>query len=69
QGVVEEAAAGEFESGTYVGTLENEGVGLAPFHEFEDDVPPELAQEVEEVTQQIIDGEIEVRSEATPSGA
>jgi basic membrane protein A len=69
EGVTKEAADGRFESGTYVGTLANDGVGLAPFHEFEDDVPPELAEEVEEVKQKIIDGEIEVRSAASPSGA
>ena len=33
---------GTFEGGTYVGTFENGGVGLAPFHSFEDEVPQEL---------------------------
>ncbi len=54
------AAEGEFEGGLYVGTLENDGVGLAPFHEFEDEVPQELADRIEELRQQIIDGEITV---------
>lgn len=49
---------GTFEGGTYVGTLENDGVGIAPFHEFEGAVPAELAQEVEEIRQGIIAGEI-----------
>jgi basic membrane protein A len=49
---------GTFEGGLYVGTLENDGVGLAPFHEFEDDVPAELKQELEQVRQGIIDGTI-----------
>ncbi len=66
QGVVEEAAGGKLEPGDYVGTLENGGVGLAPFHDFEDDVPGELAQEVEDVKQQIISGELEITSPATP---
>jgi basic membrane protein A len=66
QEVVEQAAAGEFESGVYVGTLANGGVGIAPFHELEDEVPPELAQEVDDVKGQIVSGELTVTSAATP---
>jgi len=50
---------GTFEGGFYVGTLTNDGVGIADFHEFEDDVPAELAAEMEEIEQGIIDGTIE----------
>ncbi len=53
------AVEGEFEGGTYVGTLANDGVGLAPFHEFEDDVPDDLRAELDEVRQGIIDGTID----------
>ena len=42
-----------------MGTLENDGVGIAPFHEFEDQVPQELKDRVDELQQQIIDGEID----------
>jgi basic membrane protein A and related proteins len=66
QEVVEQAAAGEFESGVYVGTLANGGVGIAPLHELEDEVPPELAQEVDDVKEQIVSGELTVTSAATP---
>ena len=34
----------------FVGTLENEGVGLAPFHDFEDKVSPDLQGELDEIT-------------------
>ena len=51
---------GEFEGGIYTGTLENEGVGLAPFHDFEDEVPAELADEIEEIRAGIIAGDISV---------
>jgi basic membrane protein A and related proteins len=65
-GLVEEAilAAGEgnFDPEPYIGTLENDGVGLAPLHEFEDQVDPALVTEVEDLKQQIIDGELEVTS-------
>ncbi|WP_181312199.1 BMP family lipoprotein [Nocardioides campestrisoli] len=52
----------EFDFEPYVGTLENEGVGLAPFHNFEDKVSDTLADELDDVRQRIIDGDIEVKS-------
>ncbi|HVM33991.1 MAG TPA: BMP family ABC transporter substrate-binding protein [Actinomycetota bacterium] len=57
---IEEAVNGEFTGGLYTGTLENEGVGLAPYHEFEDDVPPELNEAVEQIREEIISGELTV---------
>lgn len=57
---------GEFTSDNYVGTLANEGVGLAPWHDFEDVVGEQLNREVEELRQQIIDGEIVVESPSAP---
>jgi basic membrane protein A len=58
---VEAAVNDEFEGGLYTGTLENNGVGLAPFHEFESQVPEELATQIEDLQEQIIAGEIEVQ--------
>jgi basic membrane protein A and related proteins len=55
---IQATADGTFEGGFYSGTLENDGVGIAPFHEFEGEVPSELAQEVEDIRQGIIAGEI-----------
>lgn len=49
-----------FEGGLYVGTLDNGGVGIAPYHEFEDDIPDELKQEIEDIKAGIIDGSISV---------
>jgi basic membrane protein A and related proteins len=46
----------------YIGTLENDGVGLAPFHNFESKVSPTLADELETVKAGIIDGSIPVKS-------
>jgi basic membrane protein A len=53
------AADDDFQSGLYTGTLENAGVGIAPFHEFEDSVPQEVKDRVEELQQQIIAGDLE----------
>ncbi|MEO5662994.1 MAG: BMP family ABC transporter substrate-binding protein [Nocardioides sp.] len=61
-------AAGEdtFDFETYVGTLENDGVGIAPFHNFEGEVSPELQGKLDEVKAGIIDGSIKVTSYLTP---
>jgi basic membrane protein A len=53
------AADDSFEGGTYLGTLENDGVGIAPFNEFEDEVPQEVKDRIEELREEIIAGEIE----------
>ncbi|HIZ35765.1 MAG TPA: BMP family ABC transporter substrate-binding protein [Candidatus Ruania gallistercoris] len=53
---------GEFSAEPYVGTLENGGVGLAPYHDFEDQVPAELQTEIEDLREQIISGELVIES-------
>jgi basic membrane protein A len=57
---VEAALNDQFEGGLYVGTLENEGVDIAPYNEFEDDVPQEVKDAVEEIRAGIIDESISV---------
>lgn len=56
------AAEGNFDVTPYIGTLENGGVGIAPFHEYEDDVDPGLQAEVDALQAAIISGELEVTS-------
>lgn len=56
------SANDEFDAEAYVGTLENEGVGIAELHNFEDKVDPELWTAVQDLQQQIIDGEVTVES-------
>ena len=46
--------------GTYLGTLENGGVGLAPYHDQVGDVPDELKQDIEAITAEIIAGDVRV---------
>jgi basic membrane protein A len=46
----------------YLGTLANGGVGLAPYHDFEDRVPAELTAQIEQVIQDIIDGNIDPKA-------
>ena len=45
----------------FLGTLENEGVGLAPFHDFADQVPTELVAELAELAGDITAGAVQVR--------
>ncbi|MGO1226864.1 BMP family lipoprotein [Brachybacterium sp. AOP42-C2-15] len=67
--VITGAAGGEFDATAYVGTLENGGVGLAPFHDHEDTVSDELSGELDSLKQEIIDGNVVVESKATPAAA
>ncbi|MDQ4138117.1 MAG: BMP family ABC transporter substrate-binding protein [Actinomycetota bacterium] len=57
---------GTFSSEPYIGTLENGGVGLAPYHDLESLVPAELAAEIEQLEQDIISGAITVESPSAP---
>ena len=52
---------GTFEGGVTVGTLENGGVGLAPFHDFDDDVTAELKAELDQVKADILSGAVSVK--------
>jgi basic membrane protein A len=58
--VVEGVTKDEFGGGgVYVGMLTNGGVGLAPYHDFENAIPDELKKEVEDIQKGIIDGTID----------
>ncbi|MBN9213804.1 MAG: BMP family ABC transporter substrate-binding protein [Microbacterium sp. SCN 70-200] len=56
------AATGDFDATPFVGTLENDGVGLAPFHDFESKVSSDLQGELDDITAKIISGDITVES-------
>lgn len=50
---------GSFAGGTnYLGTFDNGGVGIAPYHDFEDQVPDDLKAEVADLTAQVAAGAI-----------
>ncbi|WP_418060039.1 BMP family lipoprotein [Pimelobacter simplex] len=55
----------KFDPEAYIGTLENDGVGIAPFHNFESKISPELQGELDTVKAGIIDGSIPVSSYLT----
>jgi len=57
---------GNYSNEPFVGTLSNDGVGLAPYHDFQDKVPAELDAKIQELKQQIIDGTLVVESANAP---
>ncbi|MDO8121384.1 BMP family ABC transporter substrate-binding protein [Isoptericola sp. b490] len=56
------AGQGNFDPTAYVGTLSNDGVGIAPLHDYKDKVDPALMDEVNKLKQDIIDGTVKVTS-------
>lgn len=64
---VVDAAKGSPRTGAYVGTLENQGVRIAPFHDFDGKVPAELKAEVEQVGKDITAGTIQITSPSQPA--
>jgi len=60
------AANGDFSNAAYVGTLENNGVGIAPTHEWESKLDPALLAEVAQLQADIISGAFVVDSPSSP---
>ncbi len=59
-GVVNTVIKDEFPGGSvYVGSLTNDGVGLAPYHDYEDQIPDELKAEVNQILEGIKSGTID----------
>lgn len=58
--IIKELVGGaEFSGDAYMGTLANDGTGLAPFHEFEGKVPADVVSKLDELKAGIIDGSID----------
>jgi basic membrane protein A len=66
QEYAESAASGTFPTGNYIGTLENGGTGLAPYHQFDSKVPDKLKTDLDQVKQDIISGKIQITSPSQP---
>jgi basic membrane protein A and related proteins len=64
--VVKTDLEGNFDNTPYVGTLDNGGVALAPFHDQDKNVPAELKSELDTIKADIIAGKIKVESAASP---
>jgi basic membrane protein A len=55
---VERAVNEEAVGPVFLSNLENEGVGIAPFHDYEEEITDEVKTAIEEMQQMIIDGEL-----------
>lgn len=63
---IQSAVENKFSNTQYVGTLENNGTGLSPYHDFDSKIPAELKSEIDQVKADIISGKITVASKAQP---
>lgn len=57
---IKSAVDGDFNNDIYSGTLENDGVGLAPYHDFDSKVSQDVKDKIEELKSQIISGDLKV---------
>jgi basic membrane protein A len=62
-------ASGTFTGGSYVGTLQNGGAVLAPFHDFASKVPQALQSELMQVSQGIESGSIQTPTKSPVTGS
>ncbi|HXY73290.1 MAG TPA: BMP family ABC transporter substrate-binding protein [Actinomycetota bacterium] len=67
QGAAVSAMNGTFKGGTYVGTLKNGGVGIAPYHDFQSKVPSSLQAEINTLKAGIENGSISVDPKSYPA--
>lgn len=55
-----------FDSTAYIGTLENGGVAIAPFHDWDSKVSTETRTELDQIKADIISGKIKIESASQP---
>jgi len=56
---IKDKLEGLFTGGKWVGTLENDGVGIAPLHEYDNEVPQMVKDQLEGIRQGIFEGTID----------
>jgi basic membrane lipoprotein Med (substrate-binding protein (PBP1-ABC) superfamily) len=56
-------------TGGYLGTLENNGTALAPFHEFDSKVPADVKTELDQIKTDIASGTIKITSPSQPKAS
>jgi basic membrane protein A len=59
--IVANDAAGKWSKTDYVGSLSNDGVGLAPFHDFDSKVSEKVKSELKQIRSDIISGSIKIQ--------
>ncbi|WP_017934667.1 BMP family lipoprotein [Nocardioides sp. Iso805N] len=66
QDYMKQVGTGTYPTGNYVGTLQNGGTGLAPFHDFDSKVPQSVKDSLSKVTTDIESGAIKITSPSQP---
>jgi basic membrane protein A and related proteins len=61
------AAQGKFKGGNYIGTLKNNGVGIAPYHDWASKIPASVQNGIKQIRLGIISGAISVDPNAYPA--
>jgi basic membrane protein A len=64
--IVGQSLSKRFDNSPYVGTLKNDGVGIAPFHDLASKVSTNLDKELTQLRADIVAGTISVTSPSTP---
>lgn len=67
-GAIKQMADGSFKGGVYSGTLENDGVSIAPFNQNADKVTPEVQAALDAIKADIIAGKIDITAWAKGEG-
>ncbi len=57
---IADSITNDFSSDLYEGTLENGGVGIAPYHEYEDEIDQEVKDKIEQLKTDFISGELTI---------
>ncbi len=62
QAAAKAVADGSFKGGVHVGTLTTGEIGIAPFHNFDSQVPQTIKDELTQISKDIVDGKIVVKN-------
>jgi basic membrane protein A and related proteins len=57
---IKDSIDGKFSNAPYVGTLANDGVGLAPYHEQDGSIDQDVKDKIDDLKKQITDGSLKV---------
>jgi basic membrane protein A len=66
QDAIKSALDGNFDNSLFVGTLQNNGVGFAPYHDFASKIPASLQSQIQQVEAGLSSGKIKVASPSIP---
>jgi basic membrane protein A and related proteins len=66
---IQAAVEDKFDNTAYVGTLQNNGTGLSPYHEWDSKIPAELKTELDQLKKDVAEGKITIASKAQPKSS